>query len=186
MTSPLPIELLNFDAVCNGDKVSLNWATASETNNDYFTVFKSTDAVTWIEFISIPGAGNSNEVKHYSITDNDYHGNVVYYRLNQTDNNGVATWFNISSVDCYTAGEHSIKIYPNPFSTFATIMINDASLINNYELSIYNDLGEEVINIIVTNQLTTIETSNLPSGIYTYKVISNNKTIQSGTLISQQ
>jgi hypothetical protein len=80
---------------------------------------------------------------------------------------------------------NAVTIYPNPFSTYTTITINDASQINNAELRIYNVLGEEVMNTPVTKQLTTLETSNLPSGIYFYKVISNNKPIQSGKLISQ-
>ncbi len=163
-----------------------DWATASEINNNFFTIFKSSDAVIWTELSKISGAGNSNQVKNYSTTDYDYHGNVAYYRLNQTDYDGTTTWFKISAVNCFTVGDLSVTIYPNPFSTFAAIMINDASQINNCELRIFNDLGEEVINTVITQQLTTLETSNLPSGIYLYKVINNGKIIQSGKLISKQ
>jgi hypothetical protein len=186
MNSPLPIELLSFDAICNGDKVKLNWTTASETNNDFFSIYESADAEIWNLISTISGAGNSNHIINYSITDNDYHGNTAYYRLKQTDYNGSVTWFNISSVDCPSSNEVEMTIYPNPFSTSATIMISDASQINNYELKIYNVLGTEVMNTIVRNQSTTLETSNLPTGIYSYKVIEKNKTIQSGKLISQQ
>jgi len=80
----------------------------------------------------------------------------------------------------------SVTIYPNPFSTSTIIMINDASQINKAELRIYNILGAVVMNTIITKQKTTLETSNLPSGIYFYSIIKNNKTIQSGKLISQQ
>ena len=38
----------------------------------------------------------------------------------------------------------------------------------------------------VTKQSVTIETAGLPSGIYFYNVISNNKIIQTGKLISKQ
>ncbi len=95
--------------------------------------------------------------------------------------------------DCITVGikpldatNKAVTIYPNPFSSSVVIMINDASQINNYELRIYNVLGEEVINTSITKQLTTLETSSLSSGIYFYKVIGNDKTIQTGKLISQQ
>ena len=54
------------------------------------------------------------------------------------------------------------------------------------ELRIYNVLGAEVMNTTITKQLTTLETSNLPSGIYFYKITGKNKTIQSGKLVSQQ
>lgn len=76
-------------------------------------------------------------------------------------------------------------IYPNPFSKYATLKINESSFINNAELRIFNILGTEVLSIDITKQLTTLNTSNLSSGIYFYKVISNNKTIQTGKLISQ-
>ena len=80
----------------------------------------------------------------------------------------------------------TVTIYPNPFSTSTTITINNASQINDVELRMYNVLGKEVMNKIITSQATTIETGNLPSGVYFYKVTGNNKTIQSGKLISQQ
>jgi len=80
----------------------------------------------------------------------------------------------------------AVTFYPNPFTTSIDIMINDGSQINKVELRVYNVLGKEVINTIITKQITTLKTSNLPSGIYLYKVIGNNKTIQSGKLISQQ
>jgi hypothetical protein len=79
-----------------------------------------------------------------------------------------------------------ITFAPNPFNTYTTISINDASSTINYVVSIYNLLGKVVINTPVTSQLTTIKTSDLRSGIYFYKVTSNGKLIQSGKLISQQ
>ncbi|MES2140998.1 MAG: ice-binding family protein [Bacteroidota bacterium] len=77
-------------------------------------------------------------------------------------------------------------IYPNPFTDQISIILNDALQINNCELKLYNVLGAEVLNSVVSKQVTTLETSNLPAGIYFYKIIDKNKTIQSGRLISQQ
>jgi len=79
-----------------------------------------------------------------------------------------------------------VTFYPNPFNNSLNIIINDASLFNSCELRIYNVMGEEVINTMVTKQISTIGTSNLTSGTYIYQVIVNNKVIQSGNLISQQ
>ena len=81
------------------------------------------------------------------------------------------------------AKNKSVVIYPNPFTTSLNILVNDESQINNSELRIYNVLGEEVIFSNITKQLTTIETSNLHSGFYFYKVIGKDKIIQSGKLI---
>ncbi|HLF53083.1 ice-binding family protein [Flavobacterium sp.] len=81
--------------------------------------------------------------------------------------------------------ENKISIYPNPFTTSINIMINDASQINNAELSIYDVFGREIMKTTITKEITTLETSTLSSGIYLYKVTSENKTIQSGKLISK-
>jgi hypothetical protein len=80
----------------------------------------------------------------------------------------------------------AVTIAPNPFSNSTTIIINNIAQIRNCELRIYNVLGSEVMHTTVTKQATTLETSNLPSGIYFYKIISNNKTLQSGRMVSQQ
>ena len=182
--SPLPIELISFDAVCNGDNVSINWATASETNNDFFTIYKSTDSFNWAELSSISGADNSNKILNYSVTDNDYSGSNAYYMLKQTDYNGNSTYFKISSVNCSNTSLTSVTIYPNPFTTRITVAVNEDSA--NYRLMIYNTLGKAMISTIITNQLTNIDTKNLPSGIYSYNVFKNEKNIQSGKLIAHQ
>ena len=79
----------------------------------------------------------------------------------------------------------AISIYPNPFSTSATIVLNDFSNSNTAELRMYNVLGKQIMNVFVTKSSTTFDTSNLPSGVYFYQVIGNDKTIQSGKLIKQ-
>jgi len=79
-----------------------------------------------------------------------------------------------------------LSFYPNPFSSAATITLKDASNTNKYKLTIYNVLGKAVLNTSITKQTTTLETSQLNSGIYFYKVSNNDKIIQSGKLISKQ
>jgi hypothetical protein len=80
----------------------------------------------------------------------------------------------------------AVTIYPNPFGISTTININDGLRINNCELKIYNVLGEEVLSENITQHTTTISTGKIPSGVYFYKLTSNETVIQSGKLISQQ
>jgi hypothetical protein len=94
---------------------------------------------------------------------------------------------------CVTTGvvNSSIKnnivfLYPNPFVESINISLNDLSQINKVELKIYNTLGKTVSSTILTKEITTIETSNLSSGIYFYKLFYKNTIIQSGKLISAQ
>jgi hypothetical protein len=80
----------------------------------------------------------------------------------------------------------AVTFAPNPFSTSLTIRVNDVTKINNCGLRIFDVLGGEVMNIPVTGQIKTIETNNLSPGIYFYILTSQNKTIQTGKLVSQQ
>lgn len=96
--------------------------------------------------------------------------------------------------NCLTVGiksnhdvNSSVKIYPNPFTTSINISINSTIWQNNLcNFKLYNFSGSEIMSSDITKQLTTLEMNNLSSGIYFYKIIYNNKTIESGKLISQQ
>jgi hypothetical protein len=80
----------------------------------------------------------------------------------------------------------TVTIFPNPFNNSLTIIINNATQINNAELRLYNVLGREAQNPTSLQQTTTINTFNLPSGIYFYRVTNNGEIIQSGKLISNE
>jgi ice-binding like protein/type IX secretion system substrate protein len=91
----------------------------------------------------------------------------------------------ISEVNTNNTGA-IVTISPNPFNNSTNIIINNASMINNAEIRIYNILGSEVLFSTITKQSTTIGTSSLPEGIYFYKIISNNQIVQTGRLVSQR
>jgi len=78
-----------------------------------------------------------------------------------------------------------VSIYPNPFCSSTNILLNDVALLNNNEFKMYDMQGKEVINIILVNPLTKIQTDNLSSGLYFYTVISSNNIIQTGKLIAK-
>lgn len=84
---PLPIELVEWDGKCDGKVVHLVWTTASEQNNDYFTIEKSRDNESWMAIGTITGAGNSSQMLSYSFVDEASAGRA-YYRLRQTDFDG--------------------------------------------------------------------------------------------------
>jgi hypothetical protein len=96
----LPIELIFFDGVDNTTNNLLYWSTASEKDNDYFTIERSIDGETWESISNVDAVGNSQEVLNYSYTDKTFkRGEINYYRLYQTDFNGTKEYFNIVSID---------------------------------------------------------------------------------------
>lgn len=96
---PLPITLLSFKAKQINQDVKLIWETATEINNDYFTIEKSTDGYQFTSIGQIDGAGNSNTKISYNLIDNRTFNGVNYYRLIQTDFNGKETITPIISID---------------------------------------------------------------------------------------
>lgn len=112
----LPIELVSFTAECNGNRVVLEWTTATERNNSYFVVERSDDAVYFTEIARLAGAGNSIEPLSYTYTDYNAHGGDNYYRLVQVDYDGTRTASEIVSATCHAVdGEPEVLVYPNPF-----------------------------------------------------------------------
>lgn len=89
--TPLPIELISFEGVRDGDKVRLNWSTATETNNDYFLVERSEDGIHFNSIGKVNGAGNSLSMKNYYLYDSNPFESINYYRLKQTDFNTNST-----------------------------------------------------------------------------------------------
>lgn len=121
----LPISLTSFQAELKEDRVFVEWTTASEVENDYFTVERSSDSENFDEVKRKKGAGNSTNVLNYSVYDESPLKGYSYYRLKQTDYDGK---YSYSSIVTIKNGKVVIKsdldvysISPNPFSDRFTI-----------------------------------------------------------------
>jgi type IX secretion system substrate protein len=114
LVNALPIELINFEATKNVSSIILSWATASELNNDYFSLEKSEDADNWQEIAKVDGQGNSLARVDYSFIDeNPFKGNQ-YYRLKQIDFNGDFSYSKTILVNHPGSNKISFNLYPNP------------------------------------------------------------------------
>ena len=89
----LPITLLDFTGDLQDQGVEINWSTASEENNNYFSLYRSTNAYDWDRIVTIPGAGNSTSTNKYQYFDNTVLYNTSYYKLEQTDYDGMSEEF---------------------------------------------------------------------------------------------
>jgi hypothetical protein len=96
---PLPIELISFEGISKNTYNYLFWKTASEYNNDYFTIEKTLDGINFTPIANINGAGNSNMVLNYDYIDYNIINTITYYRLKQTDYDGKYEYSNIIGLD---------------------------------------------------------------------------------------
>jgi hypothetical protein len=95
----LPIELVEFGVDYIDGINKLHWISASENNNDYYVLDRSTDAEIWTTISTINGAGNSNTPILYEFSDYTFSDEINYYRLTQVDYDGRFEEFDIISVD---------------------------------------------------------------------------------------
>ena len=178
----LPVELASFTATTNRNAVSLNWSTATETNNAGFDVErKAATATEWTKVGNVTGNGTTSEVRNYTFTDRANTG-TYNYRLKQLDVNGNFEYFNLSSevvIGIPTECELS-QNYPNPFNPTTNLEFGISEL-GFVSLKIYNPSGKEVatlVNEIKTAGYYTVNfnASDLSSGVYFYSLSANNFT----------
>jgi hypothetical protein len=156
--SPLAIHLAAFDAMRRGDEVLLTWTTASEENNDFFTIERSANGVYFEPVILVDGAGNSNSTLNYSTLDTQPLGGWSYYRLKQTDYDGTSTYSQVRAV--YFEGENSGEFLPAPNPAIAGTIVD---LGTPTTVSVYDAQG----NLVSPEQNTRfIHTSGFAAGIY--------------------
>ncbi|MFA7274202.1 MAG: ice-binding family protein [Crocinitomicaceae bacterium] len=79
----------------------------------------------------------------------------------------------------------SFIVYPNPFTAGITIETENFTSGQNFQLSIANTLGEEVLKTKITKASTKLKTDSLPSGFYFYTIIANEQIIQTGKLMAK-
>ncbi len=175
---PLPITLLSFDAQCGQEEgtVELRWMSASEINNDFYTIERSTDAQHFQIITTINGAGNSNNVNSYYFKDVNVPNGQLYYRLKQTDFNGNFEYFDIKAVNC--TASNTISIYPNPTASNFTLNVTGNNN-DKVQLEMYNTIGQKVIQktyfLTEDKLIKNISVNHLGEGIYFINIIVGNQ-----------
>ncbi|GJM29013.1 MAG: hypothetical protein DHS20C17_16480 [Cyclobacteriaceae bacterium] len=113
ITSPLPVELISFEVALVDNEVVLKWSTASEKDNDFFTVERSSDGQEFDGIFTVEGAGTSEETLSYHEVDPEPLRGRSFYRLKQTDFDGQFEYSEIRSVE-NLASFREIVVFPNP------------------------------------------------------------------------
>ena len=165
--APVPVELVIFTAERELENyVQLHWRTASELNNDLFEIQRKSEFEAEFKTIAqVSGAGNSNELIEYQYVDdiNAVNGKICY-RLKQVDYDNAFEYSDVACVKETT--QKSISVYPNPVN--ASVTIN--TQLDGFSYEVCNSMGAALIIGKVEDFKTTIQTTELPSGIYYIKV----------------
>lgn len=127
---PIVLEYFRGNGLSTGE-VLLEWATASEENNDFFTIERSADGKEFEELAEVDGAGNSKQKLTYSYTDQKPLSGFSYYRLKQTDYDRHFEYSPVISISGSGTSDESAfsvqQVYPNPFVDRLTVELNTPS-----------------------------------------------------------
>lgn len=178
----VPVELLSFTSSVVDDDVTLNWATATETNNSGFQIerreTKKERSEEWKIITFVNGSGTTTEPKSYSYKDENLSVGKYQYRLKQIDFDGTFEYSNIIEAEILAPLKFSLEQnYPNPFNPSTSIQYAIASK-QFVTLKIFNSLGEEI---------TTLVNEEKPAGNYTieFNLESSIKNLVSGVYLYQ-
>jgi hypothetical protein len=165
-STPLPIELLSFSATkAEGNKVRLHWSTASELNNDFFTVERSQQGSEWEELTKVYGAGNSSSIQRYQAVDYRALSGTSYYRLKQTDFDGTFSYSDPVSVSF--DADQDVMIFPNPAKDWLNVEGSQSEL---EDIRIFNSLGQDLSGSILvkyeSQERLRIDVAGLKVGLY--------------------
>jgi hypothetical protein len=170
--TPLPIELVSFQAKLENKSTLITWQTASERNNDYFTIERSANGTEWEVLESVKGAGFSNELLSYQTYDPYPLKGISYYRLKQTDYDGKFTYSTMETIS-NTAG---VMVLPNPGS--GLFFVSGLSERKESEIIVQDITGKEIIKIHSDGlQSQAIDLTQHPGGIY-FVTINSEETIR--------
>lgn len=107
----LPVSLTTFTGKKTANGVILNWATASEQHNDYFEITRSTDGKVFIPIGTVKGKGTTNQISHYTLTDNVPALSTNYYQLKQYDQDGSLNTYQETVAVDYALNQERFAVY---------------------------------------------------------------------------
>jgi len=179
--TPLPISLLDFNVRPVLNQVEITWTTASETNNDFFTIERSQDGREFIPIGVVDGAGNSNTILKYKLMDADTYVGVSYYRLKQTDFDGKFEYSEIKSVNFMKPNVgHNWSIYPNPSDISGVYLVTGLLESDLLQVQLTDLTGK----VVFSDRLSTdnesanyfLDFKHVNSGIYYLTIVDGSQT----------
>ena len=167
--TPLPVELLEFDAQLNDERtVDLTWSTLSEHNSDYFNVQKLNEQQVWETIGVVDAKGESSQKTHYATIDPKPYLGVNYYRLMQVDNDGVFEFSETRSVALNASP--TLLLFPNPAGNFVQLIQED---IADKDILLIDEAGRSIslVKEIKSDDTVVLDTQYLANGVYYVRIL---------------
>ncbi len=151
----VPVSLVNFNLKKKTHTVELHWSTASEQNTHHFDVQKSKNGKDFVSFANIAAAGNSSQIKNYTIEDIQPYDGKNFYRIVSVDINKQKQFSQNRSVNFFKTSFYVSLLLQNPITNQLSVQLEcneDATI----AISIISAEGK-----IVSNELVRVQNSLL-------------------------
>src|SRR5258706_7268464 len=170
---PLPVDLLNFDAVIQSEDVLTTWVTATEVNCDYFVIERSQDGINFEMVGTRRGSGNSSVTLYYSMLDTKPIKGISYYRLREVDFDGTDTKSRLVAVSFVNV--NVLIEFPNPAQTSSIIIGLTTAAEGKVNLEIIDMLGKVQLSELLDvkkglNEINDYSVRDLPQGAYFIRI----------------
>jgi hypothetical protein len=161
----LPVTLTSFTTTCTPEGTLLNWETATELNNEFFTIETSTDGENWTTLTQVPGSGTISTPTSYSWLDRGFAMGMLYYRLAQTDYDG--THEKLKIVAAFCSEDNQVLIVPNPSQgDFRVTGLQIGDFVSLKDMN-----GREVFKAQADSQTAHVVLENPQAGCYFLQVV---------------
>ncbi len=165
--SVLPVTLTRFVGqwAAGGAAVNLKWTTATEIDNDFFSVERSADGITFEKIDQVKGAGNSSMLRNYAYTDASPLMASSYYRLRQVDYDGKATYSPIISLGTPQRSTDWLVTTSSPRR-----FIIQSQLDANSRFSVLDVTGKPMFSQAISSDNANVVIPSLPTGVYLFRL----------------
>ncbi len=179
ISAPLAVKVIQLRAVLSGEKILLNWITASGSANNRFEIERSGDGIHFYRIGETPGYGSASGEQYYQFTDPVPLAGKNYYRLRQVGEDGKFSYSYIVMTDRALTEDALIRLYPNPVSGNTLYLDYHCVKEGTYLFRVFNAAGILVKSMNVYckpgSQIIELNFKHLPPGMYMVSYPAANK-----------
>lgn len=171
-----PVKLISFNAIQNGNDVTVVWKTANQFNTKTFEIEWSSNGSDFKSISTLPASVNSNSIQSYSYIDKNILSSTNFYRLKTIDVDGTIVYSPIVKVNF--SGSSLVKVFPQLASDNLTIELNSLSKSETTAM-VFDPIGRLLITkripIALGYNRVQLNVGSLPTGGYILKLANNNE-----------
>jgi Zn-dependent metalloprotease len=184
--TPLPVTLVRLAAKLRGSDALLTWETAQERTNRGFNVERSRDGSNFEVLGFVAGHGTSSKNVAYEFVDRQVNPNsTFYYRLQQFDYDGKATYSPVVTVRATNNAKALATLYPNPAQDWLYLSFLGSP--TQVTITLLGVDGRRVLQQEISNPNGTqvaLPIAQLPAGAYVVQV-SDGVTVETHRLLKR-